>query len=78
MAPNVSTYRTPSGPTWNVSSTGGYVAPAWAYADSGPLGAARRVREQERNRYGMASTILTSGLGDTSPVPVQRRSLLGS
>jgi hypothetical protein len=53
-------------------------APTWAYPDAGPWGAAKRVREQERARFGMASTILTSGMGDTSPVPTRTRSLLGS
>jgi hypothetical protein len=42
---------------------------------------AQRRRETERQallrRRGMRAGILTSGLGDTSPAPVQRPTLLG-
>ena len=42
---------------------------------------ARRRREMERQamlrRRGMRASILTSGLGDTSPTPVERPALLG-
>ena len=40
---------------------------------------ARRKREEElalRRRQGFGQNILTSGLGDTSPAPVSRESLL--
>lgn len=54
------------------------IAPSWAYAEAGPMGAAKRVREREASRHGRMSTILTSGLGDTSAPPVRMQSLLGS
>ncbi len=37
----------------------------------------RRERQAQRRRRGLRSTILTSGLGDTSPLPDRRSSLLG-
>ncbi len=39
--------------------------------------ARRRERQARRRRRGLGGTILTSALGDTTPAPARRKTLLG-
>lgn len=52
--------------------------PSYAYANAGPMGAAKWVRQKSSGMMGRASTILTGGLGDVSNPDLRVHSLLGN
>lgn len=60
------------------SSTPRSAPPTYAYANAGPMGASKWIRQKSAGMRGRMSTILTGGLGDVSDPDIRTHSLLGN